>query len=392
MKNINAEISNDFQTTLPIVENWLSMDRAGNCFGIYEFPMYTDTRLTSELRENCGPYSFINALAAHETPGKIQTGFIFRCEHYEEPTSRHDIINTNEVKYHGGDLKDEVSALASLVLGARVRAGDFSRSFGILNDDAMGTPRANLKAPPSISMRNRELIVPSVFGNRDLRRLKKLNTLLKLNNAQNIALMRAARLYQDALWIVESEPELAWLMLVSALEAGALDWDQQEKTPIEILEAARSDFTDTLREKGMDILDLVAKEVAPLFKTTAKFQKFCLHFLPDAPTTRPPEYMCIEWTIGSWKKILNKIYYYRSRALHSGHPFPRPMCVPSERNNTDMVPCERGTDALAVQQFGAIWNAEDLPISLDIFTQVTRKILIRWWDEIAGESEHSVTY
>jgi len=33
-----------------------------------------------------------------------------------------------------------------------------------------------------------------------------------------VALTRAARLYQDALWMIESEPSLAWLLLVSAIE------------------------------------------------------------------------------------------------------------------------------------------------------------------------------
>jgi hypothetical protein len=38
---------------------------------------------------------------------------------------------------------------------------------------------------------------------------------------------RAARLYQDALWIVESEPNLAWIMLVSTVETAAKEWSDK---------------------------------------------------------------------------------------------------------------------------------------------------------------------
>ena len=45
-----------------------------------------------------------------------------------------------------------------------------------------------------------------------------------LQPEQAIALVRSARLYQDALWLGESEPNLCWLKLVVAVETVANCW------------------------------------------------------------------------------------------------------------------------------------------------------------------------
>lgn len=386
MTDVDVEVVGEDRKSLPILENWQAQIRNEPRFETQEFPMYTDARLISEVRSGCGPYSFLNALPRPELLGKVQTGFFLRCDFHWAYPFRSGSLKTDEANYHGGWLQDEASALASLVLGVRVRAGDHSRTFGALNDDPMGTPRANLNSPPTLSLRHGRLIVPSASGQRILSELTMLGLLLKLSPPQSVALLRAARLYQDALWIVESEPELAWLMLVSALETAALTWHQKELTSIEILKTAKSEFAKSLDAKGHEILAFVAGEVAPLFKSTAKYQRFCLHFLPAVPTTRPYEYQQVEWTNSNWKRILNKVYEYRSRALHSGIPFPRPMCEPPEMHGPDSVPSEKGTDALAVRTLGASWNANDLPVSLNTFTQLTQSILIAWWRDMAGDN------
>ena len=38
-----------------------------------------------------------------------------------------------------------------------------------------------------------------------------------------VALVRASRLYEQAVWIAEAAPELAWLLLVSAVEVAAAE-------------------------------------------------------------------------------------------------------------------------------------------------------------------------
>lgn len=386
MTDIDAESAGDVQKRLPIIENWQAHIRDDPRSETHEYPMYTDVHLTSEVRGGLGPYAFLNALPRPEAAGTVQTGFFFRCAFHWGYPFRGGGLKTDETNYHGGWLHDEASALASLILGARVRAGEHSRSFGALNDDPMGSPRANSNSPPSLSLTHRRLVVPSASEARCLDELSMLPLLLKLTPEHSVALLRAARLYQDALWIVESEPELAWVMLVSALETGALAWHQQDLTSTEILKGARPDFADELLGKGEDVLTLVANEVADLFRATSKFQRFCLDFLPEAPLLRPHDYQRVKWTKSNWKRVLGTVYGYRSRALHSGIPFPRPMCDPPEIHGIDAVPGEKGTDALAVRTQGANWNADALPVSLNTFAQLAQRILLAWWRAMAAEA------
>jgi len=66
-------------------------------------------------------------------------------------------------------------------------------------------------------------VLPAVTGQHSMMAIEEIKTFAALSPEQAIALGRAARLYQDALWLAESEPNLSWLMLVAAVEtAGKL--------------------------------------------------------------------------------------------------------------------------------------------------------------------------
>jgi hypothetical protein len=72
-----------------------------------------------------------------------------------------------------------------------------------------------------------------MLGSHDLDAINWLEGAVNAAPADQVALIRAARLHQDAVWIAEQEPELAWLMLVSALETGAGRWDRSAGSPID---------------------------------------------------------------------------------------------------------------------------------------------------------------
>jgi hypothetical protein len=50
-----------------------------------------------------------------------------------------------------------------------------------------------------------------------------------------MALVIAARRYQEAFWIAESAPETSWLFLVSAIEAVANYWNPGREDPLELV-------------------------------------------------------------------------------------------------------------------------------------------------------------
>ncbi len=55
-----------------------------------------------------------------------------------------------------------------------------------------------------------------------------------------VAVLRAARLYQDALWISDSDLSQAWVQLVSTLESAAGAWRPTKLPPIDRLRLAWS--------------------------------------------------------------------------------------------------------------------------------------------------------
>jgi len=283
-------------------------------------------------------------------------------------------------------MMDEVAALSSLVLGARIRAGGSTREF-LAGGDPLGQPCSWSHVPdPVLHLRDpNRPVMPAVLGTRDLSALHDLKGITRLSFAQSIALIRAARFYQDALWLSESEPNLSWLMLVSALETAACCWDSEDTTDFDKLESANPKLFALLNEKSdKAFTSRVAAIVGPTLKSTKKFIDFGLRFLPPTPHQRPIRFAQIEWTPKAWKRILNVIYDYRSQALHTGIPFPRPMCGAPYLHEGKGPPSETGSIGLAAHAAGGSWKAEDLPINLNLFTVVVRSALLSWLKTMRG--------
>jgi hypothetical protein len=149
------------------------------------------------------------------------------------------------------------------------------------------------------------------------------------------ALVRAALLYQEAVWIIENTPELSWIMLTSAIEAVADQWKTATASPIDIIRASSlgQDLESILREyggdKGDELVQSIARKISRYIGATRKFVDFIIEFLPSEPPIRPPQNAQHPWNAAAMKETMSKLYDYRSRALHGGHPFPAPMCTPS---------------------------------------------------------------
>jgi hypothetical protein len=115
-------------------------------------------------------------------------------------------------------------------------------------------------------------------------------------------------------------------MLVSALETGAAQWRKDQESPIDRLEVSKPKLVELLRKTGIpELPEKVAYLIADSLGAKKKFIDFVIEFMPNAPEKRPPEWIQLDWSKSSMKKILSKIYDYRSKALHGGTPFPGPM-------------------------------------------------------------------
>lgn len=371
---------------LPSVRNWQAKVAGAERVATFEYPLYSDARFTGEIRRTDWPYQFLNTIPVHDEPGLVQAPVILRADLYAPQSDLPDWSKTDTSTYHGGLMTDEVAALASLCLGVRLRSGGESRRFDGFTTDPLGQPVAWDRRPmPSIGLSRTGLVLPDVVGKHSLDPLSRLESLHRLTVPQTVALVRAARLYQDALWIVESEPALAWLMFVSALETGANEWSVEKGTPEERLAASRPELMSILfAAGGQTLVAQVAKEIESSLGATKKFIQFSLRFLPSAPERRPTEAFQISWLKEPMKAMLRAVYGYRSKALHGGTPFPAPMCDPAFRVAVTEWFSERGTMALAASTKGGIWLEKDLPISLHTFHYVVRGALLRWWTYLAG--------
>src|SRR5688572_7910479 len=96
--------------------------------------------------------------------------------------------------------------------------------------------------------------------------------------------------YQEALWVAESDPSLAWLLLVSSVEGAANQWKKSRGAPEDRLRAAKPELAQYCDSLGVDgLLSRVASEFADSLGATKKFVDFLIAHLPSPPDRRPPE-------------------------------------------------------------------------------------------------------
>ncbi len=367
----------------PSWRNWKAFDDGSRALGGVEVKLYSDAWFHGESLDN-GPYDFLNPVP-HVSPlaGAYEwnPAVILRAAHYVRPSFQ-SISGTNDEHYHGGWLYDEVAALLSLILEARIVAGPVERDFGY-GEDPLGRPRGYAASLlPVLPVRVDIPQMPALFGNRSLADLSVLRKYPLLNAEAASTLVKAARLYQQALWIADSAPETAWLFLVSAVEVAAGYWTHQTIDPVDQLRRRMPDIFEKLQNQtDKSILSELANRLAPLMGATVKFNKFCKTFKPEPPENRP---LWCRFDYGSkpYAAAIEQVYRYRSRALHGGIPFPFPMCLPPSRtgDGTDFV--EERPGGLGATARGGTWIAEDLPMLLHVFAHIARGALLNWWESI----------
>jgi len=233
----------------------------------------------------------------------------------------------------------------------------------------------------------KRFVLPRARESHCLNDMTLLPTLPRLTPDDATALVLAARSYQNAVWIAESEPELAWLLLVSSVETAVVRWSAADDSPIEKLKASKPDLYTLLVSKGDELAEQVATMIAPSLGVTSRFMRFLTTFLPEAPPVRPSEFCRLKWTKSNLKVALGKVYDYRSKALHAGKPFPLPACEPPWHDGEPPTPCEIPFGIL--QARGSTWRSEDVPMLLHTFEYIVRNALLKWWESMVPPEIHA---
>ncbi len=362
-------------------QNWRAyLDEKPMC-GRAEFPFYSDVDFSVPRSEDMGPYRFQHAFAAElRDPALI----LFVDDYL--PNEAPQMERTRTDSFTGASFGDEIAALLSLSLGRRFVAGDATRTQSnvgtnewiIMGDQA----RPSLFRALATRMFGRRVVLPRADA-RTTVTTEYLSSFPKLKPDVATSLVRAARLYRDALWIAEAEPELAWLLFVSALEVAAVQ--QHVEVPlIDILRLSKPKLVARLEAIDVTLAEEVAAELARELRATARFLGFMERFMPPAPELRPPEeWARLDWSPPRMKKLLESVYKLRSLALHEGMPFPPPMCSPPSLVRPEWPAPIEVVLGLASAASGGVWMADELPMSLHTFEYIARGALLKWWTELA---------
>lgn len=368
----------------PSWRNWHASDEEKTIYGVSEFPLYSDAWFMSELHDK-GPYAVLNALPRTTHSGGMhewKPALVLRVWYFLRG-ERPDMSVTSKKHYHGGWIADEVAALLSLELGLRIVAGPESREYSGESD--FGRPRAHAAGLlPNLPPRAGRPQIASLFDSRSLEEVKLFETLPTLSLSAATALIKSARSYQQALWIADTTPETAWLLLVSAVEIAAGYWDGDRMTSVEKLERSKANLFAFLRDKSdPDLLERVAEELHPLIGAMGKFVSFCVTFKPEPPASRPT-FEKVDFANRAFKDAITTIYNHRSDALHDGVPFPAPMCEPPQQYSLDEPPAEC-PGGLGAASHGASWVGKDCPMHLHIFAHIVRGALLNWWNTLVPQ-------
>jgi len=371
--------------------NWQRARNGDPAQATSEAMLFTDTWVTGEVPE-LGPYAFINTIAhASIQPGKIiQPAVAMRVTHHHQETPQGpttSMVNDFE-HYHGGDYVDEMAAMASLCAGVRLKAGGVTRQFE-KDGDRFGRPVQYSGKPDPQFLLEGQPQIPRLtlpFNLNDC--LRPLTNFPERTVAQTNAFIKAARQYQQAIWIADSDPTLAWLMLVSAIETVALEW-KSDSPPVEQLGTAFPELVKLIREsKSPELLEPVAGILKQLTHSTKRFVGFIEAFAPPAPAERPAPYMQISYEKPDLRKAASLIYRHRSQSLHRGTAFPAPMCQPPRYASA-------GQNKLAVQEkpFGlatssrnASWTIDKTPMLINAFEHIARGAILNWWRSLEQQA------
>ena len=360
--------------------NWMLAREGAALCRITEHGLFTDATFAgiSEHRATFGPCLLIGSSPAPSDDPSQPRAFL-RIAHYTNPEDFKPSEAQSD-QYHGGRIHDEIAALLSLEIGERMQAGPATRVIPA-NGDPLGEPTSFInigQRVPRLPTPRGLKILPRMGTYVDIPRLDLARRFHELTPGQSVAVARACRLYQDAVWFAEAEPQIAWLLLVSAVEVGALEWGQGRfADSVANLRDTKPDLCSELESTvGHDALVIVARHYAETTGATKRFREFLTAFCPPPPERRSVAGTTVDWSTSSLRRAFNRIYRHRSKALHAGTPFPGILCLAPTA--VDNVPLERPL-ATAIATLRTTWTSEDLPFHLHVFEYIVRASLLKWW-------------
>lgn len=346
--------------------NWRQFDAKVPWTYADEYKLYSDGNVHGVAR-SFGPIHFAGLLArdVKESSGARPVAIV--RVHHSAPVNPHD----DDVE-HGGQSQDEIAALCSLIWGIRVKAGDKSRSLTPGDLTGRAYYEAEVKTP-HMPVGAWTPIIRHAMKTVDLCDLNLLSTYPTLSDTKASALLRAARLYQDGLWVAEREPWLTWILFGAAIETASNCAIGKDRDYVTALRELAPELANVAEKYGEECLKAIAKQQSSLVGAKKKFMEFLKKYRPariaqDTTDCRHP------WTDDALKKSLTAIYSVRSKYLHEGIPVPWELCLSPEFVDGGLAECIEDRS----ERYGS--GIPDLEMMhLFVFEHLVRGSLLLWW-------------
>ncbi|MGP0223310.1 hypothetical protein [Paenarthrobacter sp. NCHU4564] len=348
-------------------KNWrASKERKEQGSPQYEVLLYSDASVRGGPL-SLGPYSILNTLEN-----------LVKMPDLVDPQTK-DILPTNSKAYHGGTAADEIAALLSLCCGVRCRVGGISRDWTTNGNDPYGRPVFWDMQPLRRPGASGQEILPRIHSRKvDLNDIQDLLlTFPDVAASKAIALVRAARMYSNALWWSNEDPNFAWIQFVGAIETAANTRRSglQGTAALKALEELEPKLWAALEATDGSVKQDVADIMVPNLKAQKKFIGFVADHNQGPPKPRPAQFQQLDWL--KLDSHMQVIYGHRSSALHDGTPFPAPML--QKPYGTDEEGWSEMPLGITASSGGSSWAAHQYPMTLQTFEELVRGCLIHWW-------------
>ncbi len=273
---------------------------------ITEYEVIADANIIGEL--TYGPYYFV----IWEFSPKRKEGDRKLCLRIKEklPDPDNPLWKSAKRKgfYHGGGIAEELVILSSLFLRRRLKLGPMVRR----NDQ-----------PTMIDFKSltTEIDKPLFKGDSNLEVLSNWIKLVEgLSPEYHLRYILAAKFYHRAILLIEDEPDLSYLNLISAIEILCQETDIGQ-IGLNDLDTNLSEIVESINDEAIrNVLKQAILKRERFIKR--RFIQFVLQHIENEFWTEGirPEYGQIK--PDDLPGILGTVYDQRSRTLHSGEPFP----------------------------------------------------------------------
>ena len=392
-----------------LYENWLIKNRNNPCVIVNEFYLYSDFGIISgDLLSNESrlPFSVLNTNSQDEE-NKLIPRFILRYFDFIPLYSKNPCnINIAPNLYINITAQEQISCLLSLLLAIRLKSGDIIRTMTCIDEERQIFSDVKVFYNlPDLEKINRVIL----FDKKNIKLIRQVKSLknelnvkdnyclspfLKLLNSHRstiVYIIKAAKLYSDAIFLGETEPNIAFILLISAIESVAegyfyasdiknfSDLFEKESKICEIMQTTKATY------------GVQKKSISKLFKGNKidnkkniqidiKFMFFLIKFMPNISPPNIgdiPKHYQLAWN--DKEKMLEAfatIYNYRSRYLHDGTSFPLPMLLSPLQFPFKFYPEKPPANC----SHGGIYFYEmDLPMYLYVFEYIVQQSIQNWW-------------